>query len=1489
MSKKPNRKSERPREFSRSDRSATDYNTRDANWRVPNESLSEWYARMDRIRQKAAERYARKRRNKRVRQEEEEEEVAVQDHSHHQAYEIEDSEPDTPDTPVQDEGRDEELPQDVPDMPDQGYDSDNPAAVENAMDRYNQASDRGNELGEDALVMPDARPSQPGDEGPSSPAADGSDAEDHNGGRDFLLRILESTSFYDNETKTIDLEKFKSLKESFGRLMVSQYDVVSRKFACNKLGNLIHDEGGDVLFKYIWWKLTDPLNRLQRFYNPVYNSIENDIQGDEVLQGRFLQTSWRKVVNYLGQRENAIVVQNTPLLFSFVFTLLMEELMIADPNNEYNPSVTIWEDDFTNMDVPAGVPEHLTNVITRISRDRKVSLEELMNVMTQLWLKVRGVISNGLYELSYEESGYTIFVGDSHITVMIVLRKSLTFVPSQRYRAEMEAVINEHFPNKGIIVPGNETDNYCLFYCVCMGYVKLMHNNIYSNRSSVVIDVDTINRQVKTLLGVNEKATEIIRKYIEPITDKTKLSQFLDSEEAKNSMSYQQANDFYHDAERELVPAANIALDVYSCDMKHKHPKIFPIYYSKKNTEQRIQLLNMEFGSRSHFALVTNKRSIFEQTGGAIFEVCSKCHQSFFTREAFLKHLTATRCKDTDERQVSSWSTSADNLVDPGEIAGFCPKCHLIFEHEFPYQHHMKNCFMRNRRGTKYIRLVDEQFEVPVMKGEEIPYEYLPDKHILFADFECCINPDGKHEFMSFGLYDSKRLTFDLGYDMLTFMTKLEEIVSARGEKEIYVYFHNGMNYDVNFIIKHLLQNPEQYKKWSIKIMMKSSSSIQSVKLRFYKGDIKNLRTIVIGDTFKFMTMSLDAIVESSKGETMEDNMRIFPRFFSVFRLMKVHRHPVLNSSINLILQKNLFPYKFFDTPDKLSVPMSEFSKIFEPKEENLVYFANGTSVETLAKNKPLFDNICSLFGLNDSACQYHDLYLKCDVMQLADVFLNIREEVFESHKVDLCDYIGTPSATWHAWLRANPNLELGLYTDTFHAEFFASMMRGGITSAPLRYAESDDTHSILYFDVNGLYPYVMQKYPFPMGDFRTVVARVAREDNCEEFLLDYFEQLKREGKGAGLCVDLSIPKELHNKFDQYPPAPEHRVLKDCFMDPDGELYEFMKRWSEANDGEPLATFKGLVGTLYDKKEYAVNWKLLKWYIKHGVKVTKIHYSIEYTLGRYLEEYVTKNIEIRNRCPYSKPFLKKFWKLFGNALYGKTCESPFNKKKFLLFRNRDKLRGAIAKGNVSRIIPIDENNSLIELDGEIVELKYPTYIGSSVTEYSKLVMYKLFYDKLMKVFPDMKLVYTDTDSFIINFPHEKGVTVRQIFDKIDSVAPGVIGDLGGQIKSETGEDRIMKCVALRSKLYTYVTESGEVCKKAKGVPKANITNELTFEKYTETLLNLVDVYSQDIELFKRTAFGIKSERLIKKVISSNDGKRKIEPDGIHTHAWGYDP
>ena len=695
---------------------------------------------------------------------------------------------------------------------------------------------------------------------------------------------------------------------------------------------------------------------------------------------------------------------------------------------------------------------------------------------------------------------------------------------------------------------------------------------------------------------------------------------------------------------------------------------------------------------------------------------------------------------------------------------------------------------------------------------------------------------------------------------------------------DLKIYFHNAMGYDANFILKYILTHDE-YKDWSIQVMMKSSNRMQKLSFLYKTG--KTQRRISICDSYFFLTLSLDRIVSSLRKENYRENVRIFPRFFETFTKM----YPdVEYEDIDRILRKNIFPYKFFMNSDLLKCSIEEFAKVFEPREENLIFFSESVTVEELHINYPEFKHVCEVFGC-ESAGDYHDLYLTCDVLQIADVFISARDTLRESHNIDLCNYIGMPAASWHAFLRFNPNLEIPLYQTTLFAEYFQSMTRGGVTSAPLRYAERDDEHSILYLDVNGLYPYVMQKYEYPCGQFIWRSFDQITHDH-EKFLMEvYFPWLKNNHKGCCITVDLHVPDDLKLITDQFPFAPEHRLIRDEYYDESGEMYDFLKKWSEANDNEVMKPFMGLVGTLYDKKKYSVHWRLLEWYIQHGMKVTKVYYGVQFDEGDYLAGYVRHNINLRNQR--KDELGKMVYKLMGNSVYGKTFESPFNHGSYVICRNHDKLTGLLKEGNVCSINPIDEENSIVKLDGDEVVLDKPTYIGACVTEYAKLHMYIIFYDKLARMFPDgLELVYTDTDSFIVRVKHAKNMTPEELFDYIKSVEPDFIGSIGGQLKSETGMDRIDKVIALRSKLYRYVTISGKIGKRAKGTTHAAQEKELDWNKYLETLITLRAVPTSNVQ-FVRSQLSIASVPMMKQSLSANDGKRYIEPDGIHTHAWGW--
>ena len=539
-----------------------------------------------------------------------------------------------------------------------------------------------------------------------------------------------------------------------------------------------------------------------------------------------------------------------------------------------------------------------------------------------------------------------------------------------------------------------------------------------------------------------------------------------------------------------------------------------------------------------------------------------------------------------------------------------------------------------------------------------------------------------------------------------------------------------------------------------------------------------------------------------------------------------------------------------------------------------------------MERNYTDFQEITRRFDIC-SVRKYHDLYLECDVLQLADIFEDVRKSLAETHKIDICNYIGLPSATWNAFLIATPSLKIPLYSSTKFAEFFESMIRGGVTSAPLRYAKRDDTHSIIYLDVNGLYPFVMQEYPYPKAPMVWEEGEKFPQDgDLNKFLLDYyFPTLESAGRGACLCVDLVIPKERHDYWDQFPPAPEHRTISGEYYDENGQLYPFLQRWSEIND-EKIGKFKGLVGTLYDKKEYGVHWRVLRWYITHGLVVTKIYFAVSFGEEKYLAPYISRNISLRNER--SDELGKIVYKLISNALYGKTMENKFNRTKYKIIEHGDKLKLLFEGGNMSSIIPINENFSIVKMNGDVVILDKPTYIGACVTEYAKLHMYELFYDKLMGLFGEkgIELVYTDTDSFIIRVEHVPGMTAEELFKYIDDHIPGLFGKIGGQVKSETGTDLIDEVIALRSKVYSYKTISGKVGKRAKGTTRAAQETSLTWEEFKKTLLELHTSIAVN-SVFKKRAFTITTEELMKVALSANDGKRRILDDGIHTHSFGY--
>ena len=84
----------------------------------------------------------------------------------------------------------------------------------------------------------------------------------------------------------------------------------------------------------------------------------------------------------------------------------------------------------------------------------------------------------------------------------------------------------------------------------------------------------------------------------------------------------------------------------------------------------------------------------------------------------------------------------------------------------------------------------------------------------------------------------------------------------------------------------------------------------------------------------------------------------------------------------------------------------------------------------------------------------YHDLYLKVDVLLLACVFETFRKEFIKSLELDPARYISTPSYSWDAMLKFI-NVNLKLISDIEKYKFIESTRRGGVSMIFKGYTEA--------------------------------------------------------------------------------------------------------------------------------------------------------------------------------------------------------------------------------------------------------------------------------------------------------------------------------------------------------------------------------------------------------------------------------------------------
>ena len=203
----------------------------------------------------------------------------------------------------------------------------------------------------------------------------------------------------------------------------------------------------------------------------------------------------------------------------------------------------------------------------------------------------------------------------------------------------------------------------------------------------------------------------------------------------------------------------------------------------------------------------------------------------------------------------------------------------------------------------------------------------------------------------------------------------------------------------------------------------------------------------------------------------------------------------------------------------------------------------------------------------------------------------------------------------------------------------------------------------------------------------------------------------------------------------------------------------------------------------------------------------------------------------KSRTEAKNDFEKDFFKPMNNSVFGKTMENV-RKHSAIKLVKKDKRRNQLAsEPNYHTPKYFSENVMAIEMKKTKVKMNKPIYLGMSILDISKTLMYEFWYDYIKPKYQDRaKLCYMDTDSFVIHIKTEDFYEdipddVEKWFDTSnyskDDNKPLPLGwnmKVIGLFKEELGGKIAKEFVGLRAKAWPYLMDDSEH-KKAKATKK----------------------------------------------------------------------
>ena len=671
-----------------------------------------------------------------------------------------------------------------------------------------------------------------------------------------------------------------------------------------------------------------------------------------------------------------------------------------------------------------------------------------------------------------------------------------------------------------------------------------------------------------------------------------------------------------------------------------------------------------------------------------------------------------------------------------------------------------------------------------------------------------------------------------------------------RKPKFIPVFFHNLSGYDSHLFIKKL-GSPNENMDCIPNNEEKYISFSKNIKVGEYKdkktGEVRD-KTFRIRflDSFKFLPASLGALVNNLP----KDAFKNLERYYTP-------------EEARLIKRKGVYPYEYMNTEER-------FNETKLPPKKAFYSRLSGEGITEEDYKHAL--NVWNAFNMK-TILDYHELYNETDVLLMADVFENFRNNNLKIYGLDPGHYFTAPGLSWDACLKIT-GVELELLTDPDMLLMWERCIRGGISMISNRYGEAYNKYMeggfnknkpskyIMYLDANNLYGCAMSM-KLPTHGFKWLTGGEIEK---------LYENLYNLNKTPCILeVDLQYPEKLHDSHNDYPLCPEGVKCKNGV--------------------------EKLIPNLRDKKKYVLHYKNLIQCLKQGMKLKRIYRGIKFVESEWMKPYIDMNTELRTKAKNN--FEKDHYKLMNNSVFGKTMENIRNRVNVKLVNNEEKARKLIAKPNYRSCKIFSENLISVHMKKTSLVMNKPVYLGACILDLSKTIMYDFHYNYIKPMYKDKaKLLFTDIDSLMYEIETEdfyKDISgdVKNRFDTSDypdnhpsGIPTGINKKVLGMFKDEAMGKSIKEFVGLRAKLYSYKMDKGKESKKCKGIKKRVVEKSITHEDYKNCLLTGKEQLRK-MNIIRSYDHEVYTEEVNKVALSAEDDKRYITDDGIHTLAWGH--